>query len=342
MMIQIEKPTLRRRDMSAVLQTMVDEHIGPGENSKAFLSSLNEYLENEGYSIAFRSFADSLYYALKSLNLKEDGVIGVSALSPKIYEYVINRLGYSVHIFDIDAETKSINVDHLSTHLNSLDALLIYEPYGVLTPSLLFEIADIPIIVDITQTIGCADEEYRCGSKGDILILSFEQGDLVSTGGGGALLFRHQGSETSIIDEITQLYPYIGLSDMNSSLGIIQLANVEQDLIKRRAIYTNYQLASSQNSHSSFASLPIDYQMNGYSFLMILESKVSQAIAFAKKYDVSCQLAFCDTIINDQLDAYETYPNAIPVIQRTIRFPLYPFLLNKEIRQVEKVISQIP
>ncbi|MDC7246191.1 MAG: DegT/DnrJ/EryC1/StrS family aminotransferase [Sphaerochaetaceae bacterium] len=342
MMIQIEKPTLRRRDMSAVLQTMVDEHIGPGENSKVFLSSLCSYLNIDGYSVAFRSFIDTIYYAIKSLRLKENSCIGVSALSPRIYLHIIRNLGHRPMIFDIDMATCSFDTIQLEQHKDKLDALLVYEPYGMLSPEELFGITEVPIIVDITQSLGCADDEYYSGSRGDIIVMSFEQGDMISTGGGGAMLLRAGTPDQQVTEEISLLYPYIGLSDMNSALGSIQLANFEGDLERRRAIHTAYTLASRGNRHKPFGSKDLDYLTNGYSFLLTIESKVSEAIAFAKKYDVSCAMAFKDSVISDQLDSYSSYPGAIPMIQRTIRFPLYPFLMGKEISQVEKVISQIP
>ena len=43
-LVRFYKPTLRRRDMDAVLQTMVDEKIGPGERRKQFLKLMAEYL----------------------------------------------------------------------------------------------------------------------------------------------------------------------------------------------------------------------------------------------------------------------------------------------------------
>ena len=36
-LIPFYKPTIRRKDMDAVLQTMVDERIGPGERAQEFL-----------------------------------------------------------------------------------------------------------------------------------------------------------------------------------------------------------------------------------------------------------------------------------------------------------------
>ena len=75
--------------MDAVLQTMVDEKIGPGERRKQFLKLMAEYLGLKD-GIAVRSYTDALKAAITSLCLESGDSIAVSVLSPEIYRTVIN------------------------------------------------------------------------------------------------------------------------------------------------------------------------------------------------------------------------------------------------------------
>lgn len=340
MIIPIDKPTLKRKEMAAVLQSMVDDSIGPGIYSSDFLSSLSSLLHTKSYSIALRSYIDAIYYSLKSLNLTPHSTVGVTSLSPYVYKSVIERLQLEVHIIDIDPITKSFNENELMNSISSIDALLVYEPYGLLSP-IDFTQIDLPIIVDISQSISSGiEEEIRDGI--DISILSFEMNDIMSTGGGAALILHNEEYGNTIKEEITSLYPYIGLSDLNSALGIIQIANLSINLNKRREIYRIYQEASGRNRHEVFAKIDIDYNINAYSFLLTIDGKVEDAIQFAKKYEVSTALAFENSIIKDKMDRYDLYPVAIVIVGRTIRFPLYPFLSSTDIKKIERVISQLP
>ena len=340
MIIPIDKPTLKRKDMAAVLQSMVDDSIGPGIYSSDFLKDLSSLLHTNSYSIALRSYVDAIYYSLKSLNLAPHSTVGVTSLSPYLYKIVIERLQLQVHIIDIDPTTKSFDETALNNSISTIDALLVYEPYGLLS-ILDYTSFSIPSVVDISQSISSGiEEEVREGI--DILLLSFEMNDIMSTGGGAAIIINNDEYAQHIKDEITSLYPYIGLSDLNSALGIIQVANSKNNLNKRRDIYSLYREASGRNKHEVFAKVDIDYNINGYSFLLIIDGKVEEAINFAKKYEVSTSLAFNDTIIKDQLDRYDVYPVAIPIIGRTIRFPLYPFLSATDVKKIERVISQLP
>lgn len=340
MIIPIDKPTLKRKEMAAVLQTMVDDSIGPGIYSSDFLTSLSSLLSTTSYSIALRSYVDAIYYSLKSLNLPPHSHIGVTSLSPYLYKMVATRLELEVVIIDIDPITKSFDEKALLNAISHIDALLVYEPYGLLSPIDFSQYA-IPIIVDISQSISSGLlEEGRSGI--DIIIMSFEMKDIMSTGGGAAIIIHTKEYVDTIKDEITQLYQYIGLSDLNSALGIIQIANLPVNLKKRREIYHIYQEASGRNRHQLFAQVDIDYNINAYSFVLTIDGKVEEAMNFAKKYEVSTALAFENSIIKDSLDRYDLYPVGIVVVERSIRFPLYPFLDSTEIKKIERVISQLP
>ena len=75
--------------MDSVLQTMVNEKIGPGERAKAFVQS---FCETVGVSsgIAFRSYPDCLFYALTAMGVTSGTKVAVSPLSPDIYRTVFD------------------------------------------------------------------------------------------------------------------------------------------------------------------------------------------------------------------------------------------------------------
>ena len=57
--VKFQKPALFRKDMDAVLQTMVDEKIGPGEKKKLFVKSYATYCKKKD-GVALRSFIDAV------------------------------------------------------------------------------------------------------------------------------------------------------------------------------------------------------------------------------------------------------------------------------------------
>jgi dTDP-4-amino-4,6-dideoxygalactose transaminase len=82
MKIEVYSPTIRRKEMDAVLTAMVEEKIGPGERSRLLIQTAKEHLHFD-YALALRSPAVALHLALKALNAKPGQAVIISALSPR-------------------------------------------------------------------------------------------------------------------------------------------------------------------------------------------------------------------------------------------------------------------
>lgn len=339
-MIQLERPTIRRKDMSAVLQTLADEHIGIGENTYTFASALSEYLTYPARILTLRSIIDALSLALRSLRLEPGSSVGVSALAPSWYRQVLSRCGLERVVIDIDPDTLCIDEQKLSEH--TLSALIVDEMYGYQGPRSLYEALSVPVIANISHSFGSTRDGQAAGSAADIVIMSFEQGDIVSCGGGAGLAFRDEVFYHEIEKEVSALYQYIALGDMNSALGLIQLGQMEENLVRREAFHQRFFLASQRNRHRSYAMMDDGYVHNGYSFILTLEGKYEESEAFAKKHGILTSRAFRDILLDESGDAFISFPRSAAVASRTMRFPLYPFLTEKEVQQIERVIAHIP
>ena len=80
MKIEIHTPTIRRKEMDAVLTAMVEEKIGPGERSRLLIQTAKEQLRFD-YALALRSPIVALHLALKALDVKAGQGVIISALS---------------------------------------------------------------------------------------------------------------------------------------------------------------------------------------------------------------------------------------------------------------------
>lgn len=341
MIIRLEKPTLRRKEMDGVLQTMADELIGVGEQSKAFEQVFKETLNLKGSGIALRSSFDALYYALLALNLEEGSTIAISALSPIWYQEAIQRCSLKCKVFDVEDESWNLDVSLIS-ETDEISAAILYQPYGNLADKEIWSDFSRPIIEDITHTIGCFSDERASAEIGDIIICSFDYNSVISTGGGAIVVAKEDKHIDKLNSLVKPIFDQIVLSDLNAALGNVQFETLKQNLEQRRALFERFQKALMRTKHSLFNIYNLDYSTNGDSFVVILEAKVEQAQKFALKYEVETALAFPKTVIDDQKENYEEFPNALPVIHRAIRFPMYPFLSQKQIEQIERVIAHIP
>ena len=80
-MIHTYSPTIRRKEMEAVLTCMVDEKIGPGDMNVKLIQTAKELIGFDG-AVALRSPAIAFEYIFKALDFSKDGAVIFSALAP--------------------------------------------------------------------------------------------------------------------------------------------------------------------------------------------------------------------------------------------------------------------
>ncbi|HKL57356.1 MAG TPA: DegT/DnrJ/EryC1/StrS family aminotransferase [Sphaerochaeta sp.] len=341
-LIPFYKPTIRRKDMDAVLQTMVDERIGPGERSQEFLKQFC-LLVGAQEGIALRSYVDALSAALKLCNIGEGSTVGVSILSPMIYEAVIESLGAKVLLGDIDPDHGCLSLSEATRLVSEgATALLVHEPMCQIPYGCDYRQLGVKVVEDISQSLESTYEESKAGSFGDLVVCAFEQDSLISTGGGSALVFNDHAFAQPLKRLYQQTRSYEELPDMNAALGIIQLANLSQQVAKRREFYDLFRKSLLKTPHKLFGIGNIDFEPNGYGFCVVLDSKAEEAIKFANKYQVSAQKTFVDSLGTLHNQRFDLYPHAVPPLLRALSFPTYPFLRQGDVEMLMKVLSHLP
>lgn len=338
--------------MDAVLQTMVDEKIGPGDRRKEFLKLLAGYL-NLKDGITDRSYPSALITALKAAGVKEGDKVIVSVLSPDFYKQVVESLGASLILADISPDSGCLSYESISRAFeNGGSVILLHEPVCQL-PVGLENIKELglPVIEDITQSFGSRIQEgsgddatviLAPGMTGDIVVCAFEEDCIISTGGGAVVLAKNDERIEEIKKAGSVYSPYSDLPDMNAALGIIQLNSLGDLLSRRNELYKMFMQSVMKTENKVFGQRSVDFLANGYVFPVVINSRCDEVIAFAKKFDVSARRTFSKTVGIHYQERFDLFPNAIAALNRGISFPLYPFLQQKDIEALNKVLSHLP
>ena len=107
------------------------------------------------------------------------------------------------------------------------------------------------IIEDAAESLGAQYKGKKCGSFGDISILSFNGNKIITTGGGGMLLSNDkdlvkskklstQARENNLHYEHKELGYNYRLSNVLAGIGIGQMETLDENIDKRRNIYQYY------------------------------------------------------------------------------------------------------
>ncbi|MDR2178636.1 MAG: DegT/DnrJ/EryC1/StrS family aminotransferase [Treponema sp.] len=373
MKIEVYSPTIRRKEMDAVLTALVEDKIGPGEQGHLLIRNAKEILRFD-YCLALRSPVIALYIALKALDLKEGQGVVLSALSPRYYLRVLRDLRLNPVYCDVEESCPLISRTTIEAAIGraggpEVRCILLYHSLGFLPDYPAIAELGIPVIDDRSRSFGscfssqpgpegaAAPETPESGAaegskdgSGVFTILGLEERDML-TAGGGALLYAMNRRDGSILRNFAGLPPEYGLPDMNAAMAVIQFRESARNLEKRRDIANIFDQPARRTRHRRFV---IDENLcyNNYAFPLILETGLKDVKAYARKKDVLVEGAFSGTLMGSIAGEGEDEqtgglsaagcPEAYSLCLRTVLFPLYPRLSSAEIERISKLILTLP
>lgn len=355
-MIETFSTTIKRREMDAVLTCMVDERIGPGQQNNRFSAALKQFFEVD-YAAVLRTPKCALGLALKAAGATPgETTIILPALSRAWQACALKDLGYDIIFIDSQSEVLTApSAQGVARAVNKGGGLLVLS--HDLTTAIDYEglrAIKIPIIEDITNAIApygvnvesANDDESvnspdggekndRPGALSQFLIMTTEERDCVTTGGGAVLMGG--GALKSLVSKIDKSEL---LSDLNSALGLTELREFTKNEMIRKKIFTSLVRVVTTGKNKVLMNV------GGGScarFPVILEGSIKDAIEHAQSVGVEVTRAFCDSaIINEGQAVKDQVPNAMRLAFSCALFPLYPMLTGKEIATIEKVLATLP
>jgi len=174
MKIEIYSPTIRRKEMDAVLTAMVEEKIGPGDRNRLLIHTAKEQIHFD-FALALRSSAVALHLALKVLSADNGNVSGaeresprqgavkgviVSALSPRYYLQVIEDLQLTPLFCDVSFDFPCMNRQTIENAIAKkpsdmeICAIVLHHTLGFVPDTAAVLELGIPVIEDISQSCG--------------------------------------------------------------------------------------------------------------------------------------------------------------------------------------------
>ena len=351
--------------MDAVLTTMVEDRIGPGEHTQFLIHTAKEIIGFD-YCLALRSPVFALQLALEALlsrdgddvdnvdGFKSDidtvnekgsrgkGVI-ISALSPLYYERVIRGLGLIPLYCDTSDDSPLMAEEKIHALMAAKPLCIIFHhTLGYLPEAeMLAGLGkSLPVIEDCSQSVWTVLKEKKAGTFGTLAVLGLEEKDMI-TAGGGALLFAANRRDAALLRSLGELPPEYLLPDLNAAMAAVQFREGEKNLARRRELAGVYVEASLHTRHKRFReSEGLEY--NNYAFSLVLESGVKDVKAYAKRKEIAVEQAFDSTLAGSGAIPSAQCPSASSLALRTVFFPLYPRLGAQAADRVTKLIMALP
>ncbi len=284
--IWLSSPHMGGTEEQFVKEAFDTNWIAPlGPNVNGFEQDLELFLNNGCHAAALSSGTAGLHLGLVLLGVKAGDEVICQSMTFSATANPIMYMGAIPVFVDSEKDTWNISPQLLEEAIKDRiakgkkpKAIIPVHLYGM--PAKMDEVLtvaqryDIPVLEDAAEALGSSVNGRKCGTFGDIGILSFNGNKIITTSGGGALV-SHNASlvkdarflATQARDEAPHYqHSQVGynyrMSNLCAGVGRGQMEVLAKRISQRRNIYSQYHGLLSGKKGISFVEEPAGYFSN--------------------------------------------------------------------------------
>ncbi|MBD1262671.1 DegT/DnrJ/EryC1/StrS family aminotransferase [Maribacter polysiphoniae] len=186
-----------------------------GPNVTGFELDIQSYLGQDSHVAVLSSGTAALHLGLQLLGVGRDDEVLCQSFTFSASANPIVYLGAIPIFIDSERETWNISPELLETAIKDriqhgkkpkaiVSVHLYGMPYKVKEVHEIAEKYDIPILEDSAEALGSTFKGGKCGTFGDIAVLSFNGNKIITTSGGGAMVSKNKDTIDKAIHLATQ------------------------------------------------------------------------------------------------------------------------------------------
>ncbi|MBM3702112.1 MAG: UDP-4-amino-4,6-dideoxy-N-acetyl-beta-L-altrosamine transaminase [Actinobacteria bacterium] len=363
-------------DIREVIKVLKSDWLTQGPKVKEFESELCQYTGSK-YAVSVSSGTAALHMSCLAAGIKPGDEVITSPMTFVASANCILYCGGKPIFADIQKDTVNIDPEEIKKKINPNTKALIPVHFAG-HPCDLEEIKGIAekhnllVIEDASHALGAEYKNLKIGSckYSDMTVFSFHPVKSITTGEGGAvltnredlyeklLLFRNHGitKDKKNMDhyegpwyyEMQELGFNYRMTDFQCALGISQLKKLEKFLNRRREIVNIY---NKKLAEIDKIILPVEkpyVKSSWHIYYIRLKDSRRRKIIFVKlrKNNVGVQVHYIPIHLQPYYKknfGYKVgdYPKAEEYYKSTITLPLFPKMIDSEIRCVVNIIKKV-
>ena len=278
--IWLSSPHMGGAEQKYVADAFETNWIAPlGPNVNAFEKSIEENLGNGVHVAALSSGTGAIHLGLELLGVGAGDEVLCQSFTFSASANPILYLGAKPVFIDSETDTWNMSpvllreaIENRIKEYRKPKAIIAVHLYGM--PYKVDEIRaianefDIPVLEDSAEALGSHYKDVRCGTFGDIGILSFNGNKIITTSGGGALVSKNKAYKERAVFLATQArddaphyqHSHVGynyrLSNVLAGIGRGQMEVLADRVAARRANYEFYKHSLESFKDITFLSEP--------------------------------------------------------------------------------------
>ena len=297
--IWLSSPHMGGGEQKFVQEAFDTNWVAPlGPNVNNFETDLENYLNQNVFVGALSSGTAALHLGLILLGVKAGDEVICQSMTFSASANPIAYLGATPIFIDSEIETWNICpialeeaiVDRISKGKKP-KAVIVVHLYGM--PAKMDEIKaiaskyDIPILEDSAEALGSSYKNQKCGTFGDIAVLSFNGNKIITTSVGGAMVTHTKELKDKAVFLSTQArdnaphyqHSEIGynyrMSNICAGIGRGQMEVLDSHVLKRRDMNVFYkELFSTIKGVKVFSETNSDFYSNHWLSAIIIDEQI--------------------------------------------------------------------
>ena len=285
--IWLSSPHMGGTELEYIQEAFDTNWIAPvGTNITEFEDDLKKYLSKDLFVTALNSATSAIHLGLILLNVKKDDIVICQSFTFAASANPILYLG-ATPVF-VDSELETWNLCPIALEESILDtiskgktpkAIITVHLYGV--PYKIDEIRTvankykIPILEDSAEALGSCYKGQKCGTFGDISVISFNGNKIITTSGGGVIVTQNhklkkkaqflasQSKDEAPHYQHSELGYNYQMSNISAGIGRGQMIVLDKHIALRRKMHDFYvALFENISGISVFSTSSPDYFAN--------------------------------------------------------------------------------
>jgi dTDP-4-amino-4,6-dideoxygalactose transaminase len=300
--IWLSSPHMGDSERKFVSETFDSNWIAPlGANVDGFEKDLEDFLDDNSHVAVLSAGTAALHLALILLGIEAGDEVICQSMTFSASANPIRYQGATPVFIDSETDTWNMDPQFLEDAIKDRiakgkrpKAIVPVHLYGM--PAKMNEITalaqkyEIPIIEDAAEALGSSVDGKRCGTYGEIAILSFNGNKIITTSGGGALVSKKK----EFIEKATFLatqardpaphyqHSHIGynyrMSNVLAAIGRGQMEVLPQRIEQRRKNFSFYQKKLKDFEGITFVSEPTGYFSNRWLTTIFVDPDKTEGI----------------------------------------------------------------
>ncbi|TJY33438.1 DegT/DnrJ/EryC1/StrS family aminotransferase [Pontimicrobium aquaticum] len=365
--IWLSSPHMSGNEQKFINEAFDTNWIAPlGPNVTGFENDIQSYLNEDTHVAALSSGTAAIHLGLILLGTSKDDVV---LCQSKTFSASANPIVYqgATPVF-IDSEKDTWNMCPIQLEIAIKDQIakgkrpkaiiavhLYGMPYKVDEIHTIAKAYDIPVLEDSAEAFGSTYKGKKCGTFGDISILSFNGNKIITTSGGGALVSKIKEIKDQAIFLSTQardksvayLHSHIGynyrMSNIVAGIGRGQMTVLDKHVELRRKNYEFYSNLLSNQDAVELLNEPKDFHSNRWLSCILLDSyKTKELLRLEfEKENIETRPLWKPMHQQPIFSDCKTYLNGVSddLFERGLCLPSGSNLLDEELNRIYKVLK---